>query len=167
MELNSNLSMNAFWLIFGGRLARRSRFPLSLLLGMVVLGLGRINGWAASTVYSTGFEADEGFDLILKLSGQNGWRDSGFKGQGIVTNFLGDPGQQVYIGFNRPADPGGDWEVWRPVDFRPQAGQSEVVTFSVRFAIHPSTTTNHDDQSRRLSLERGQLGRDAIVHDRF
>ena len=112
---------------------------------MVVLGLGRIDGWAASTVYSTGFESDEGFDLNLKLSGQNGWKDSGFKGHGIVTNFLSDPGQQAYIGFNRPTDPGGDWEVWRPVDFRPQPGQSDLLTFSVRFAIHPSTTTNHDD----------------------
>ena len=109
------------------------------------VGLGRIDGWAASTVYSTGFESDEGFDLNLKLSGQNGWKDSGFKGHGIVTNFLSDPGQQAYIGFNRPTDPGGDWEVWRPVDFRPQPGQSDLLTFSVRFAIHPSTTTNHDD----------------------
>ena len=84
----------------------------------MVLGPNQINGWAASILYSTGFEAAEGFDSKLKLSGQKGWVDSGFKGHGIVTNFLGDPGQQAYIGFNPPADPGGDWQVWRPVDFQ-------------------------------------------------
>ena len=57
---------------------------------------------ATTNVYSTQFEAAQGYNINLDLIGQAGWLGSGTGGNGLLTNAMPGQGQQAYIGFDAP-----------------------------------------------------------------
>jgi hypothetical protein len=103
---------------------------------------------AATTLYSTGFEASEGYNPAYELIGQKGWISdtttlSG--GNGLVTNFMGS--QAAYVGLF-PLNPATNYlAVWQPLNYSPLTTNQPVVKFSVTMAVIDSTApnTNRDD----------------------
>jgi hypothetical protein len=101
-----------------------------------------------TSLYSTGFELSEGFDIRYTLMGQGGWTgtDPTGSGNGIVkdyfanSNSMGQPygQQQAYIGFFPLTDTNGTLNVWRPLNFDPVAAALPIVTFSVTLSIYDS-----------------------------
>lgn len=111
------------------------------LQGQVVVG----SPGGSRVLYQTGFESAEGFSGTHSLSGQAGWMSFGSGGNGIVTNYFADGGQQAWMGASPPSGTDDSLSLLHPVAFTPSPGRSEVVTFSVVMAIMDSTTTNRDD----------------------
>jgi len=101
---------------------------------------------ASLGLYTTGFEAKEGFVLGQPLIGQNGWLGMDSGGNGLFNQYDGMPGQQAYVGYNAPTNPG-DFGVvaYQPVNYSPIDGNEPVVTFNVLMAINDSTNFNYDD----------------------
>ena len=100
---------------------------------------------AQSTVlYQTQFELSEGYNPNLDLAGQGGWLIDGSGGNGLLTNFFPDLGQQAYIGFKPPAA-GVVTAVWRPVNFNPVPAGNPIVKFSVKMEVVPSSAGGDDD----------------------
>ncbi len=104
-------------------------------------GLGLDTGHAAAAViYSTGFEASEGYSTNLDLAGQNGWIQAGSGGNGLFTDVFPGQGQQAYIGLNPPS-PGDDYLfVYQPLNKALSNAQ-----FSVTMSVFDSSNTNWDD----------------------
>ncbi len=114
-------------------------------LALAVLLPGADRTGAATNIYSTRFEASEGYDPHFELAGQNGWvTDSpSFGGNGLVTNFLGS--QAAFVGLF-PLDPPADFfPVWRPIDYFPAPPNGALVKFSVLLAVEDSTNDEFDD----------------------
>jgi hypothetical protein len=114
-------------------------------------------------IYHTGFEASEGYTTNLDLAGQNGWLSDGSGGNGIITGFFPQGGQQAYIGF-APPSAGNSLFLFQPINKKLSRAQ-----FSVTMAIADSTTTNYDDfywgvynqdvhQLFTLDFDNGDLG---------
>jgi hypothetical protein len=96
-------------------------------------------GADAATIYSTGFEASDGYNTNLNLAGQKGWVQVGSGGNGLIADVLG-PGQQAYIGFSPPAPNDDSLFVYRPINKAlPQ------VQFSVTMSVVDSTNSNWDE----------------------
>lgn len=118
----------------------------ALCLGLVALLILSNRGDAATTLYSTGFEASQGYDPTYELIGQQGWisdtrTDSG--GNGLLTNFLGS--QAAYIGLF-PLDPPTNYlAVWKPINYSPLTTGQPVVKFSTTMAVIDSTNGYQDD----------------------
>ncbi len=118
---------------------------------------------ASTDLYSTGFEAKDGFvsgqpltGQPLDLSGGAKWTTVGTGGNGIVTGFDAMPGQQAYVGYNPPTTPGdGGVFAYYPIDFSPISAGQPVVTFTVLMAINDSTNFNYDDFQWRLYNKEG------------
>jgi len=109
------------------------------------------HGVAQSTdIYSTGFEATDGFDINLPLADQGGWIGLGtdsrseYRGNGIVTNFIEGNGQHAFIGFSPLSGTNDTLNVWRPLNYDPIAAGTPVVKFSVSMAIFDSTNAVYD-----------------------
>jgi len=97
------------------------------------------------TVFSTQFEAAQGYSTNSDLIGQNGWVGEGSGGNGLLSNFMPGQGQQAYIGFS-PPNPGQDYlTVWKPIDYTPLTTGNPVVTFSVTMGVADSGNTNYDN----------------------
>jgi hypothetical protein len=96
-------------------------------------------------IFAAGFEAAEGYSREFRLGGQRGWRDSGFSGNGVLSNFFGTQGQEAFLGFNPPTNAAANYEVSQPINFQPFSSRLPYVTFSVQMAIFSSTTNRHDD----------------------
>jgi hypothetical protein len=116
------------------------RRPAWCILLLLALSLSGPVSAAPLTLYSTGFEAAQGFDVADPLSGQGGWIHDGSGGNGITTDFI--VGQSAYIGFT-PAVANSGLYLWRPTPFTPT--NRPLVTFTVDMAIYDSTTTNRDE----------------------
>jgi hypothetical protein len=95
---------------------------------------------APTTLYSTSFEASEGYQPGEKLVGQNNWAGAGSGGDGIVTNFFTGQVQSAYIGFGAPAEGETFHGVGRGLDFLPAERGLPKVTFSTQMAIYAPTT---------------------------
>jgi hypothetical protein len=98
-----------------------------------------------TNLFSTHFEAIEGYDANYELVGQNGWvtDSSSFGGNGLVTNYLGS--QAAYIGLF-PLDPlVNSLSLWQRINYKPLVAGMPLVTLSVLMSIVDSTTTNRDD----------------------
>src|SRR5581483_6887105 len=95
-------------------------------------------------LYSTSFEAGEGYRRGPGLVGQNGWVGAGSGGDGVITNALIGELQSAYIGFGSPTNHDSFHAVGNHVDFHPLDRQLPKVTFSVDLAIFPSSTTNQE-----------------------
>src|SRR5512141_2733143 len=108
------------------------------LAGAVILAG---NAQALTNLYSTAFEASEGYKPELELIGQNGWitDSSSYGGNGLQTNFIGS--QAGYIGYF-PLDPPDDYlALWRPINYAPIENSTPVVRFSVLMSIVDSTAS--------------------------
>jgi hypothetical protein len=98
-----------------------------------------------TNIFSTQFEATEGYLTGTDLAGQNGWLSGGSGGNGVVTNYFEGQGQQAFIGFF-PPDPGADrLTVWRPINLSPIPTNMSVVQFSMLMSIVDSSNSNYDD----------------------
>jgi hypothetical protein len=115
----------------------------------LILGIARTGQAAPSTtLYSTGFEAAEGFDPQFTLAGQpqapgQAWASEGTGGNGLLLEAFEGMGQQAYIGFHPPTDTNDFTSVWKPLDVSLPAGQ-KIVRFSVTMQIVQSTAGGDD-----------------------
>lgn len=123
---------------------------LFLTLALLAIAAG-LPASAQTTVYSTGFEFEEGFQTDLDLAGQNGW--TGSSGNGIVTNFFEGFGQQGYIGYSAPTgDTNSLYYVYHPINLAPIPPSEPLVKFSVTMQIVDSTSTNGPFDDFRWSV---------------
>jgi hypothetical protein len=125
---------------------------LSLALGLLgsrtELCRGQTGAPAATVIYATGFEVEEGYsaaDELLPLRGQMGWIGEGSGGNGLVTNFFEGFGQQAFVGFAPPAPKDDLLNIWRPVIYQPPGPGQPVVKFSVLMQVVDSTNGQYDD----------------------
>jgi len=125
------------------------RFPKHAVclcvLAAIALAVARQAGAALTNIFSTQFEATEGYNTNLDLIGQNGWLGFGSGGNGLEPNAFTNQGEQAYIGYFAP-DPGDDQlSVWRPINFSPIPTNIAFVRFSVLMSIVDSSSTNYDN----------------------
>lgn len=116
-----------------------------LFLAVAWLAGANCSRAATATLYSTQFEASQGFNISNYLSGQAGWVSAGSGGNGLVTNAFAGMKQQAYVGYFAPAINQTSLAVWRPVNFN--ATNAPTVRFNVDMAIIDSSTTNRDEFS--------------------
>jgi hypothetical protein len=119
---------------------------LNLCVLFILMGIGAHPVGAVTTnIFSTQFEAAEGYNPANDLAGQKGWMISGSGGNGLLSNYLPGEGQHAYIGFTAP-DPSDDQLlVWKPINYSPIAANTPVVKFSVLIGFVDSTTNLYDD----------------------
>lgn len=118
---------------------------LGILFGVAFASVRPAGATVTTNIFSTQFEAAEGYSTNLDLAGQNGWLSFGSGGNGLVTDFIVGEGQQAYIG-SFPPDEGTDQlSVWRPINFSPIPTNMPIVKFSVLMSIMDSSNTNYDD----------------------
>lgn len=131
----------------GSWAARTSEWNRRLLavLSLAGLLLAARQGGAATLIYSTGFEASEGYSTNADLAGQQGWISFGSGGNGLVTGFFPGSGQQAYIGFTPPNTNDTSLSVWQPINVDPLRAGTPLVTFSVLMEVTDSSNTNWDD----------------------
>ena len=97
-----------------------------------------------TNVYSTQFEAAQGYNINLDLIGQAGWFGSGTGGNGLLSNAIPGQGQSAYIGFEAPNPTDDSLVVWRPIDFNAVAAAYPAVTFSTQMQIQDSANGRYD-----------------------
>jgi hypothetical protein len=100
---------------------------------------------AATTIFSTGFEPSEGYNIDETLGGQRNWLVEGSGGNGIVTNFFEGFGQQAYIGYAPPTNTVQSTTVWVPVNYTPAPPSAKIVKFSVTLQLYKSTVGGDDE----------------------
>ena len=120
-------------------IALKQRLLLPLVATFFILALTP-RCVAATAIYSTGFEASEGYNINLDLVGQNGWMSAGSGGNGLLTDVFPGRGQQAYIGYAPPASGDSYLFVWQPIN-----KALAHVQFSVTVSVFDSTTTDWDD----------------------
>lgn len=98
-----------------------------------------------TNLFSTKFEASEGYNSDFDLAGQNGWQKSGSGGNGLVSGFFSGEGQQAYVGFDAPNSGDDQLILWKPINYAPVAANTPVVTFSALIGFVDSTTNRYDD----------------------
>ncbi len=124
---------------------------VGILLWAILAGVGflviQCRGALPTVLYSTGFEASEGFSTNANLVNQNGWVGFGSGGNGVVEGFFAGGGQQAYLGFSPPTGNGDELTIWHPTNFTPTNRAQQVVTFFVKMSIEDSSgaNTNYDD----------------------
>jgi hypothetical protein len=97
---------------------------------------------ATITVYSTAFEASEGFVLSSPVSGQNSWiTNSGTGGNEIVSNYFAGGGQQALLGYYSPV-PAVATALYRPLNYTVDTNNRPLIQFSTTMAIADSTVLN-------------------------
>ena len=130
----------------GGHLALS--LALGLLGGAAESCRGQTGAPAATVIYATGFEVEEGYSAAAELAplrGQMGWVGEGSGGNGLVTNFFEGFGQQAYVGYAAPAPKDDLLNIWRPVIHPPPGPDQPVVRFSVLMQVVDSTNGQYDD----------------------
>ena len=123
------------------------RRPRLWCLGLAgCLTVGWVQAQTNSIVlFSTGFEAAEGYNLAYTLRDQNLWTGEGSGGNGLVTNYFAGQGQQAFIGYFAPTGQDTFLSLWRPINYTPPAQPPVRVQFSVQMSIIDSTTGFYDD----------------------
>lgn len=123
-----------------------TRSPASGILtaALICLGVITVSG-QTRTVFETGFEPDENYDIELDLIGQNGWVGVGTGGTGLVADFFEGLGQQAYIGFSPPDGSEDFLSVWRPLNLDPVSEGVPLVRFDVVIEIVDSENERYDD----------------------
>jgi hypothetical protein len=126
------------------RLGDFSNRSLGALLALALV-LAPTASTVATTVFSTRFEASEGYNDQLDLAGQNGWLQFGSGGNGLRSGFFPGEGQQAYIGYAAPNAGDNRLFLWKPINYSPLAANTPVVVFSVLLGFVDSTTNRYDD----------------------
>ena len=80
-----------------------------------------------TTLYATGFEADEGYDDTRDLAGQLNWFAFGTGGNGLVSNSFAGLGWQAYIGFTPPQGSNDFFNLLQPLNFVPDTNVAPVM----------------------------------------
>lgn len=96
-----------------------------------------------NNIYTTTFDASEGYSVGFTLAGQNGWYKYGDGGNGIVNGFMPGFGYQAFVGFNPPVRNDGYINLAHQVPFEATPGQT--VVFTVRFRILDSSNGIFDN----------------------
>jgi hypothetical protein len=96
------------------------------------------------TIYSTHFDAAEGYSTALALAGQHGWVKQGPGNEGVVNNFFQDSSQQAFLGFSSTQDGASTW-LWQPLNLSPVTNTRPVVKFSVAMEIVDSDNGLYDN----------------------
>jgi hypothetical protein len=99
----------------------------------------------AVTLFSTGFEALEGYDGDYTLAGQNLWIVEGSGGNGLVTNYFPGGGQQGFLGYHPPTNHESFVILRRPLNYVPPPRHPTVVRFAVDMGIVDSGNSAYDD----------------------
>jgi hypothetical protein len=133
------------------RKGRRFLLFFPLLLAGILLASNH-SARAAAVIYSTGFEASQGYNLNLDLVGQNGWTNGGSGGNGLLNGVFPGHGQQAYIGFSPPLPGDSFLFVYQPIN-----KSLPHVQFSVNLSVFDSTNTNWDDFYWSVFNQRGDL----------
>jgi len=115
--------------------------PLFILLSSLTV----VNGSNPIVIYSTTFDAAQGYDHDFDLVGQNGWIGDGSGGNGLLTNYFPGLGQQAYLGFSPPSQGDDTLSVWRPITLAPIPTATPIVKFSVLMEIVDSTNGEYDN----------------------
>lgn len=100
------------------------------------------NDHSRRVIYSTGFEAAEGYDAQFELAGQNGWTYSGVGYNGFVSDWFPGQGDAAYIGYGSPTNTDSLF-LWRPVNYAPEP-ELPLVKFSVLMQINDSSNEAYD-----------------------
>jgi hypothetical protein len=117
---------------------------LGILFGVAFASVRPAGATVTTNIFSTQFEATEGYSTTTNLVGQNSWLGFGSGGNGLVTDYLEGHGQQAFIGFFPPDQGDDQLSVWRPINFSPSTNMP-IVKFSVLMSIADSFNTNYDD----------------------
>ena len=110
----------------------------------VSIGQGETAIGQARTVYHTGFEAKQDFEMEFTLIGQGGWEGEGTGGNGLVENNFEGMGQQAYLGY-WPAEEADETftGLWLPVrDIEPEETR---ITVTMLLMFVDSTNGQRDD----------------------
>ena len=118
---------------------------LTIWFGLATCALGQ-----ERTVYYTGFESEQDYNMEFTLIGQDGWHGEGNDGitptggNGLIRDYIEDLGQQGYIGF-WPPEKSTEYFVslWRPIEGIEVT--EKIITFSVLMMIVDSTNSQRDD----------------------
>ena len=112
---------------------------LAIWFGLAPCALGQ-----ERTVYYTGFESEQDYDVEFTLIDQDGWLGEGNGGNGLMDNYFEDMGQQAYIGYWPPEEAAEPFtSLWRPVD---GIGPEETrITVTMLMMIVDSTNDRRDD----------------------
>ena len=123
----------------------KTRRTIAAFWLVVSLGLASATGFAqARTLYYSGFEPKQDYDMEFTLVDQDDWQGEGTGGNGLVENNFEDLGQQGYIGY-WPPEAGAEafTSLWRPVEGLDP--EETKVTFTVLMMIIDSTNGQRDD----------------------
>lgn len=112
---------------------------LGLSFGLAAVGASHAD---PTNVFTTQFEAAEGYQTNQDLVGQNGWTSDGTGGSGILAGFIPGYGQQAYIGFTPPTSGEPQVFYWKPINFDPVGTGLPVVTFSAVMSVVDSTSAH-------------------------
>ncbi len=113
----------------------------------LAVSLGLANATAlgqARTVYYSGFEPGQDYDMEYPIIDHDGWQGEGTGGNGLVEDNFEGLGQQGYIGYWPPLeDSEGYTSLWRSVE---GIGQEETrITVTMLMKIADSTNDQRDD----------------------
>jgi hypothetical protein len=117
-----------------------SLYRVALPFLLAVAGVARLAA-GQTNIYSTQFEAAQGYNSNLDLAGQNGWLSDGPGGNGLTTGFFPGEGQQAYIGYTNGVD---KLFVYRRINFDPLAAGMPSVRFSTLMSIEDSFNGEFD-----------------------
>lgn len=97
---------------------------------------------ATTNLFSTQFEAAEGYVADADLAGQQNWGWEGSGGNGVIAGGL--QGQSAYLGFTPPDPADGSLVLYRPININPVAAGFPLVKFSVLLNIADSSNGQYD-----------------------
>ncbi|HNQ73304.1 MAG TPA: hypothetical protein PKN95_06840 [Verrucomicrobiota bacterium] len=114
-----------------------------LFAAVLAVWCGSTGGRAATTnLFSTGFEAAEGYSTDQDLAGQQNWQSEGSGGNGIIPGALQE--QSAYIGFSPPEPADASLVLWQPINFAPLTAGRPLVKFRVLVNISDSSNGEYD-----------------------
>ncbi len=97
----------------------------------------------SGALFTSGFEASEGYSASTALNGQNHWTGAGTGGTGILVSSFAGLGQQAFIGSKPPKSGVGQTSVWQPITYNPATG--DRLEFLTAMQITASTNGFSDD----------------------
>jgi len=130
-------------------------YHLALLCFLWGAGLNSSLG-TPTNIFSSQFEAAEGYNPNLNLAGQKGWIKFGSGGNGLTNGFFVGQGQQAYVGYFPPAPGVSNLFVWHPINFSPVAAELPVVKFTTLMSIVGSTNGQFDFFQWQVLNNQGQ-----------
>jgi len=130
-------------------------YHLALLCFLWGAGLNSSLG-TPTNIFSSQFEAAEGYNPNLNLAGQKGWIKFGSGGNGLTNGFFVGQGQQAYVGYFPPAPGVSNLFVWHPINFSPVAAELPVVKFTTLMSIVGSTNGQFDFFQWQVLKNQGQ-----------